>query len=243
MIPLAVLGTVFVFGLMTAVSPCPLATNIAAISFLSRSVGNSRRVIVSALFYTLGRTLVYVVLGMALLWAFQALGGGQGDLKEFASPTSRHLQRYGNLALGPALLLVGMILSGLLELNLSIGVGGTRLQERAAGGGPVWALPLGILFALAFCPPSIALFLSALVLSAEHGNAVLPPLVYGVGTAVPVLGFALLIAFAGQYVGKAFNRLTQIERWFRLAAGTIFILAGIYTILTHIYGLKLMPGT
>lgn len=242
MIPLAVLGTVFVFGLMTAVSPCPLATNIAAISFLSRSVGNSRRVIVSALFYTLGRTLVYVVLGVALLWAFQALSGGQGDLKEFASPTSRYLQRYGNLALGPALLLVGLILSGLLELNLSIGVGGTRLQERAAGGGPVWALPLGILFALAFCPPSIALFLSALVLSAEHGNAILPPVVYGIGTAVPVLGFALLIAFAGQYVGKAFNRLTQIERWFRLVTGVVFILVGIYYVLTHIYGLSLLPG-
>lgn len=240
---LAVLGTVFVFGLMTAVSPCPLATNIAAISFLSRGVGNPRHVIVSALFYTLGRTLVYVVLGVALLWAFQTLSGGQGDLKEFASPTSRYLQRYGNLALGPALLLVGMVLSGLLELNLSISVGGTRLQEQAAGGGPIWALPLGVLFALAFCPPSIALFLSSLVLSAEHGNAVLPPVVYGVGTAVPVLGFALLIAFAGQYVGKTFNRLTQIERWFRLAAGTIFILAGIYTILTHIYSLKLMPGT
>ncbi|MBN2584497.1 MAG: sulfite exporter TauE/SafE family protein [Planctomycetes bacterium] len=243
MIPLAVLGTVFVFGLMTAVSPCPLATNIAAISFLSRNVGSTRRVMLSALFYTLGRTLVYVVLGVALLWAFQALSSGQGNLKEFASPTSRYLQRYGNLALGPALLLVGMILSGLLEFSFSVGVGGARLQERAVGGGPVWALPLGVLFALAFCPPSIALFLSALVLSAEHGNAVLPPLVYGVGTAVPVLGFALLIAFAGQYVGRAFNRLTQIERWFRLAAGTIFILAGIYSILTHIWGLKLTPGT
>ncbi|HOI55887.1 MAG TPA: aromatic aminobenezylarsenical efflux permease ArsG family transporter [Phycisphaerae bacterium] len=242
MIPPAVLGTVFVFGLMTAVSPCPLATNIAAISFLSRNVGSTRRVLVSALFYTLGRTLVYVALGVALLWAFQALSGGQGDLEEYASPASRHLQRYGNLALGPALLLVGMVLSGLLELNLSIGVGGTRLQERTAGGGPVWALPLGVLFALAFCPPSIALFLSALALSAEHGNAVVPPLVYGVGTAVPVLGFALLIAFAGQYVGKAFNCLTQVERWFRLIAGTVFILAGIYTILTHIYGLSLPPG-
>ena len=239
---LAVLGTVFIFGLMTAVSPCPLATNIAAISFLGRSVGQPRRVLVSALLYTLGRTLVYVVLGVALLWAFQALSGGQGDLKEFASPTSRFMQRYGNLALGPALLLVGMILLGLVELNLSIGVSGTRLQERIAKGGAVWALPLGILFALAFCPPSIALFLSALVLSLEHGSPVLPPLVYGIGTAVPVLGFALLIAYAGQYVGKTFDRLTQIERWFRLAAGTIFILAGIYTILTHIYGLSLMPG-
>ena len=112
---LAVLAGVFWFGLLTAVSPCPLATNIAAISFLSRNVGNSRRVLLSAFLYTLGRTLVYVGLGVALLWAFQAVTGGAGSLKEFASPTSRHLQRYGNLALGPALLLIGMILLGLIE--------------------------------------------------------------------------------------------------------------------------------
>ena len=235
-----VLAAVFWFGLLTAVSPCPLATNIAAISFLSRSVGNSRRVLVSALLYTLGRTLVYVVLGVALLWTFQALAGGQGDIKEFASPTSRYLQRYGNLALGPALLLIGMILLGLIELNLSITAGSSRLQERAARGGAIWALPLGILFALAFCPPSIALYLSALVLALDHGSPVLPPIVYGIGTAVPVIAFALVIAFASQHVGKVFNRLTQMERWFRLATGLIFVLAGIYTILTHIYGISLV---
>jgi len=237
---LAVLATVFWLGLLTAVSPCPLATNIAAISFLGRSVGQPRRVLVSALLYTLGRTLVYVVLGVGLLWAFQALSGGQGDIKEFASPTSRYLQRYGNLALGPALLFIGMILLGLVELKLSVSVGGVKLQERIANGGPIWALPLGILFALAFCPPSIALFLSALVLSLEQGSPVLPPVVYGIGTAVPVVAFALAIAFASQHVGKAFNRLTQIERWFRLATGIVFVLVGIYTMLSHIYGAALL---
>jgi len=101
-------------------------------------------------------------------------------------------------------------------------------------------LPLGILFALAFCPPSIALFLSALVLSLEQGSPVLPPVVYGIGTAVPVVAFALAIAFASQHVGKAFNRLTQIERWFRLATGIVFVLVGIYTMLSHIYGAALL---
>lgn len=236
---LAVLAGVFWFGLLTAVSPCPLATNIAAISFLGRNVGNSRRVLVSALLYTLGRTLVYVGLGVVLLWAFQAVTGGTGSLKEFASPTSRHLQRYGNLALGPALLLIGMILLGLIELNISIGVGGSKLQERIAKGGAIWALPLGILFALAFCPPSIALFLSALVISLEHGSPVLPPVAYGIGTALPVIAFALVIAFASQYVGKAFNALTTIERWFRVVTGVVFLLVGVYYTLTHIYGLRL----
>lgn len=236
---LMVLAGVFWFGLLTAVSPCPLATNIAAISFLSRNVGNSRRVLLSAFLYTLGRTIVYVGLGVALLWAFQAFTGGNGSLKEFASPTSRHLQRYGNLALGPALLFIGMILLGLIELNISIGVGGSKLQERIAKGGAIWALPLGVLFALAFCPPSIALFLSALVISLEHGSTILPPMVYGVGTAVPVIAFALVIAFASQYVGKAFNAMTKVERWFRLITGSIFIVVGVYYTLIHIYGLRL----
>lgn len=236
---LAVLAGVFWFGLLTAVSPCPLATNIAAISFLSRNVGNSKRVLLSAALYTLGRTLVYVGLGVALLWAFQAATGGAGSLKEYASPTSRGLQHYGNLALGPALLFIGMILLGLIELNISIGVSGSKLQERIAKGGAIWALPLGILFALAFCPPSIALFLSALVISLEHGSTVLPPVAYGIGTAVPVIAFALVIAFASQYVGKAFNAMTKIEWWFRLITGIIFVMVGVYYTLTHIYGLRL----
>ncbi|MCE5276483.1 MAG: aromatic aminobenezylarsenical efflux permease ArsG family transporter [Planctomycetaceae bacterium] len=234
----AVMSGVFWLGLLTAVSPCPLATNIAAISFLGRHVGSTRRVLGSALLYTLGRTLVYVVLGAGLLWGFHALAGGQGDIKQFASPTSRYLQHYGNLAMGPALLLVGMILMGLIELNLSTSVSGAALQQRLAKGGVIWALPLGMLFALAFCPPSIALFLSALVLSLEHHSPLLPPLVYGIGTAAPVVAFAFLIAFAGGYVGKAFNRLTQIEKWIRTATGIVFIAAGVYYCLTHIYGVR-----
>lgn len=233
----AVLAGVFWFGLLTAVSPCPLATNIAAISFLSRNVGNSKRVLLSAALYTLGRTLVYVGLGVALLWAFQTATGGAGSLKEYASPTSRGLQHYGNLALGPALLFIGMILLGLIELNISIGVGGSKLQDRVAQGGAIWALPLGILFAMAFCPPSIALFLSALVISLEQGSTILPPVAYGIGTAVPVIAFALVIAFASQYVGKAFNVMTKIERWFRVITGAIFLVVGLYYTLTHIYGL------
>jgi len=240
MISPAVLYAVFALGLLTAVSPCPLATNIAAVSFLGRHVGNPRRVLWSALLYTLGRTLVYVGLGVALLWAFQAATGGAGGLKAFAAPASRHVQRYANLALGPVLLLIGMILLGLIGSNVSVGVGGAKLQDRIAKGGAIWALPLGVLFALAFCPPSIALFLGALVISLEHGSAILPPIAYGIGTALPVIAFALLMAFATRYVAGAFNRLTQVERWVRTVTGVVFILVGIHYCLVHIYGLPLM---
>lgn len=235
---LAVLTGVFWLGLLTAVSPCPLTTNIAAISFLGRSAGNWPRVLLSAMLYALGRTIVYVGLGAALLWAFGAMAGGDG-LREFASPASRHFQRYGNIVMGPALLLIGMIMLGLIELNISVGVGGSKLQERLAKGGAIWALPLGVLFALAFCPPSVAMFLSAMVISLESGSAILPPLVYGIGTAVPVIAFAFIIAFASQSVGKAFNRLTQVERILRAVTGSVFILAGLYYCLAYIWGVRL----
>ena len=231
-----VLAGAFGFGLATGVSPCPLTTNIAAISFLSRNVGDSRRVLLSAALYTLGRTMVYVGLGVALLWAFQAATGGAGDLDEFSGPAQRHAQRYGYIILGPAMLFIGMVLLGLLEINISVGVGGSKLQERVSKGGAIWALPLGMLFALAFCPPSVVWFLAAMGLSLEHGSTVLPPLAYGIGTAVPVIAFALVIAFASQNVGKAFNAMTRIEWWFRLIAGILFVAVGVYYTLIHIYG-------
>ncbi len=239
---LAAMGFVFLLGLGTAISPCPLTTNIAAISFLSRNVGDTRRVMLAALLYTLGRTLVYVVLGVALLWAFRAMAGEQDALDQFASPMSRAFQRYGKLVLGPALLLVGLVLLNLLEINLSLSVGGTRLQDRIARGGAIWALPLGSLFALAFCPPSIAMFLSALGISLKHGSLILPPIIYGIGTAVPVIGFAFVIAFGGQYLGKSFNSLAKVEMWFRRTTGIVFLLAGIYYILKNIYGVSIIPG-
>jgi cytochrome c-type biogenesis protein len=234
-----VLGSAFWLGLLTSISPCPLATNVAAISFLSRSVGNTRRVLLSGLLYTLGRTIVYVGLGVLILYAFQVASGG-GDPNIAASGVSRFLQKYMGVILGPVLILVGMLLLGMLEFTGSLNFGGQGLQERVAKGGAIWSLPLGILFALSFCPVSASLFFGGLIgLSSQHSSPVLLPAIYGIGTAVPVIAFAGLIAFAGQYVGKAFNALTRFERWFRVITGTVFILAGTYYCLTHIYGVSL----
>ena len=115
------------------------------------------------------------------------------------------------------------------------------MQDRAARGGIGWAAVLGFLFALSFCPVSAGLYFGALIpLSAANGSRLLLPSAYGLGTALPVLVFSFLIAFASQCVGKAFDRLTQIERWVRVATGVLFVVAGIYLSLTHVYGLSLM---
>ena len=235
-----VLGSAFWLGLLTSISPCPLATNIAAISFLGRSVGNTRKVLLSGLLYTLGRTIVYVGLGVLILLVLQAASGG-GDPNSAASGVSRFLQKYMAVIIGPLLILVGMLLLGMLEFTGSLSFGGQGLQDRLAKGGAFWSLPLGILFALSFCPVSASLFFGGLIgLSSQHSSPVLLPTLFGVGTAVPVIAFAFLIAFAGQYVGRAFNVLTKFERWFRLITGTVFVLAGLFYCLTHIYGLPLM---
>jgi len=151
------------------------------------------------------------------------------------------LLRLALCGVGPVLILVGMVLVGLVEVTASLNLAGGALQERASRGGIVWSLVLGVVFALSFCPVSAGLFFGGLVpLSAANGSRLLLPSLFGAGTAVPVIGFAFLMAFATQHLGRAFNRLTQVEYWVRMVTGTVFILAGIYHCVTHIYGVSLL---
>ncbi len=222
-----VIGSAFWLGLLTAISPCPLATNIAAISFIGRQVGNRRAVLVSGLLYTLGRALTYSVLGAILAGGLMAV-----------SEVSLFLQKYMDEILGPVMILLGMVLLGWIGSGMSLTLAGQSVQERAAKGGMVWAGLLGMLFALSFCPVSAGLFFAGLIpLALQHGSRLLLPAVYGLGTALPVVFFAFLIMVSTEAVGKAFHHLTLIEKWVRHVAGVLFILAGLYYSLRHIYGL------
>ena len=228
MIPWLAITTALWLGVLTSISPCPLASNIAAISFIGRRVGSTRHVLLSGLLYTIGRTAAYVALGMLVLAGLMASG-----------EVARFLQRYLNQLLGPVLILVGMLLLGWFSFTASLTFAGAGVQERAGKGGAWWSIVLGVLFALSFCPVSAGLFFGGLIpLSAANGSRLVLPMLYGAGTALPVIVFAFLMAFASQSVGRAFNRLTQIERWVRFATGAVFILAGIYYCLTYIYGVS-----
>ena len=220
------IGSAFWLGILTAISPCPLATNIAAISFIGRQVGNRRGVIASGLLYTFGRTAAYVALGFAVTAGLLA-----------SAEVARFLQKYLNEILGPVLILLGMVLLGWIGAGLSINLARAGVQQRASKGGAGWSALLGMLFALSFCPVSAGLFFGALIpLSIRESSPLLLPLVYGIGTALPVLAFAFLIAFSTEYVGRWFDRLTQMEKWVRRIAGALFILAGLYYCLSHVYG-------
>ena len=212
-------------GILTAISPCPLATNIAAISFIGRKAGQKNHIIGSGFLYAAGRTIAYVLLGVVITAGM--LGSAE---------VSRFLQKYMNEALGPIMIILGLVLLGWVGSGASLQIGTEKIQEKARKGGLFWAVPIGFLFALSFCPVSAGLFFGGLLpLALKYQSSVMLPVMYGIGTSLPVVIFAFLIAFGSAYVGKAFNRLTQIEIWIRRLAGTSFILAGIYYSLTHIY--------
>jgi cytochrome c biogenesis protein CcdA len=204
-------------GLLTAISPCPLATNLAAISFIGRRVASPRAALATGLLYAAGRSLVYVGLAVAVVSSLLS-----------APSVARVLQKSMNQLLGPILIVVGMFLLGLLRWS----GGGSRLGEnvgkRAERWG-VWAgLALGALFALSFCPVSAALYFGSLIpLAVRCESSVLLPVAYGIGTALPVLAFAFLLVFGARRVGQAYERLARFDAWARRATGVLFIGVGV----------------
>jgi len=164
-------ASAFWLGILTSISPCPLATNIAAMSFIGRKVGNPRQVFLTGLLYTLGRMATYLSISMILV----------GSLLS-APVVSQLLQKYMNKLLGPILILVGMFLLEMLEFQLRGSGVGEKTRARVEGWGIWEAGILGILFALSFCPVSAALFFGSLIpLSVIYESGVFLPGLYGVG--------------------------------------------------------------
>jgi cytochrome c-type biogenesis protein len=217
--------TALCLGIFTSVNPCPLATNIAAISYIGRRVDSSRQVFLAGVLYAVGRTLAYLVLAVVLVATALSV-----------PLVSIFLQKYMHLLLGPILILVGMLLLGLIQFNMG-GRGVSEAMQRRVDAMGIWgALLLGIVFALSFCPTSAALFFGSLIpLSVSVKSSVMLPVLYGIGTALPVLVFAVLIALGAQWVGKAFNVLTKIEWWARVITGSIFLIVGVYFSLKYIF--------
>lgn len=213
------------FGILTSVSPCPLATNITAISFVSRRTGSPAGILLTGLLYTIGRALIYVAIAMLLVTSL------------LSAPTvSLTLQMWMNKLLGPILILVGMVMLGLVRIRFRGRGMSERLQRRVERWGLLGALALGMLFALSFCPVSATLFFGSLLpLAVKHSSGFLLPLLYGIGTAIPVVIFAVVLAFGARWLGKVFERVTQVERWMRAITGIMFVGVGIYMSLLYVY--------
>jgi len=220
-------GAALWLGILTSISPCPLSTNIAAISYVGRRVVKTRWVLLSGLLYTAGRSLAYLAVGILVTKGLLSIPG-----------VSMFLQRYMNLFIGPLMLIVGVLLLDLFRISFGGGGIGATMKKRIDNMGIWGAGALGLIFALAFCPTSAGLFFGGLIpLAVKSNSAVILPILYGVGTALPVIGFSLLLAFGAHLVGAAFNKLTIIEIWVRRITAVIMILVGVILILKHNFGL------
>ncbi len=207
--------TALLLGLMTAISPCPLATNITAIGFISRDIDNRKKVFINGLVYTLGRAISYF--GLALILYF---GASQMNI-------SRLFQGWGEKILAPLLIFIGLLMLDVINIRFP-GFSSITGKIWNEGKGSYWsALLLGMVFALAFCPYSGVLYFAMLIPMTIAGGLYLP-IVFAIATGFPVILFAWLLAYSIGNVGRIYNRIKIIEKWFRRVVAILFICVGLY---------------
>ncbi len=212
--------TALILGLMTAISPCPLATNITAIAFIGKNIENKRKVFINGIIYTLGRAVTYVGLGVVFYF-----GASKFHIASF-------IQANGEKFLGPLLLVIGILMLDFIKIKFpGLGSITDKFQKKEKQGSGLSAFLMGILFALAFCPYSGVLYFGMLIpITISSPSGLFLPLIFAIATGLPVIIFAYLIAFTLSGVGKFYNSLKNFEKWFRRIVASIFILVGLFFI-------------
>ncbi|MGC9152062.1 MAG: aromatic aminobenezylarsenical efflux permease ArsG family transporter [Microbacter sp.] len=212
--------TAFILGLLTAVSPCPLATNISAIGFISRDIANQKRVFVHGLVYTLGRAITYI--GLAVILYF---GANQLNVALI-------FQGWGEKLIGPLLMIIGLFMLDVIKLHFPEWLNFTERMEGKEKKGYLNTLLLGIVFAMAFCPYSGVLYFAMLIpITIASASALYLPSIFAVGTGLPVIVFAWLLAFAVGNLANAYHNVKVFELWFRRIISVVFIgVGGYYTV-------------
>ena len=217
---LIALGSALWLGILTSISPCPLATNIAAVSFLSKKIAHPFMVFLSGFAYTLGRMVAYAALGWIIISSLLSV-----------PQVAQFLQKYMVKALGPLLIITGLFLLEIITVKLPGVALSQKHHNKLVESGAPGAFLLGLIFALAFCPVSAALFFGSLIPLALNTKAgALLPFIYGIGTGLPVLGFAVAIALGVTSMSHWFHEITKLEFYTRRITGVIFVLAGLYYI-------------
>ena len=210
--------TAFLLGMLTSISPCPLATNITAIAYISKEIKTAKHTLLNGIFYTLGRGASYTILATLIYFGLSAF------------QISRIFQGWGDKVLGPILITIGLIMFGIIKINF--GKGGEKVERIKlwlSQKGFIGSFLLGMLFALAFCPYSGVLFFGALIpLVLKSAEGLLLPPIFAFGTGLPVILFSFIIAFAVQKLGQVFQVMQKIEKVMRYSVAAIFVIAGAY---------------
>ena len=209
----------FFIGLMTALSPCPLATNITAVAYISKKIGNGKKILLTGFIYTLGRMLTYVILASLIVY----VGVNVQVISLF-------LQKYGERILGPLLVVMGLIMLNIIKLpSLKSGNKINKIKEKLSKKGYLGSFLLGVLFALAFCPFSAVLFFGMLIpLALKYSDAFLIPSIFSFATGLPVIIFSFILTFSISKLGKVMNKVQTFEKYMRYVIAIIFFIVGIY---------------
>ena len=210
--------TAFLLGILTSISPCPLATNITAIAYISREIKTVKNTLLNGLFYTLGRGISYTLLATLIYFGLSSF------------KISNIFQGWGDKILGPSLIIIGLIMLNVIKINFDAkNERIEKLKEWLFSKGYIGSLLLGVLFALAFCPYSGVLFFGVLIpLVLNSPESLLLPPMFALGTGLPVIIFSFLIAFSMQKVSQAFKIAQKIEKIMRCAVASVFLISGVY---------------
>lgn len=208
----------FLIGLLTSISPCPLATNITAIAFISKDIKTPKHTLLNGFLYTIGRGISYTLLATLIYLGFSTF------------KISRLFQGWGDKVLGPVLILIGLVMIDVIKLNInSRNDTIEKIKLWFAKKGYLGSLLLGMLFAFAFCPYSGVLFFGVLIpLILKSKEALLLPPFFALGTGVSVIIFSFLIVFSIQKMSKAFAIVGKVEKIIRYIVALTFIIVGVY---------------
>jgi len=209
----------FFIGLMTALSPCPLATNITAIAYISKKINNGKKTILTGFIYTLGRMFTYVLLASLIVY----VGLNVQTISSF-------LQKYGEKILGPLLIFIGLVMLNIIKLpSLKPGERINKIKEKLSEKGYLGSFLLGVLFALAFCPFSAVLFFGMLIpLALNFSDGILIPSIFAFATGLPVIIFSFILTFSVSKLGKIMNKVQIFEKYMRYFISIVFLIVGVY---------------
>ena len=209
----------FFIGLMTAISPCPLATNITAIAYISKKIDSGKKTLLTGFVYTLGRMFTYVLFAALIVY----IGVNVQAISLF-------LQKYGEKILGPLLIFMGLVMLNIIKLpSLKSKDKINKIKERLSERGYLGSFLLGVLFALAFCPFSAVLFFGMLIpLALKYSDAFLIPSIFSFATGIPVIIFAFILTFSVSKIGKVMNKIQTFEKYMRYLIAGVFVIVGMY---------------
>lgn len=227
----------FLLGLMTIISPCPFCSNITALGYISKDMSSPRRVLLNGTMYACGKVITYLVLSV-----FFILGAQIESIQHF-------FEHWGEPVLGPFLIVCGlfMLIGGKHESHHEH-EHNHGLQQRMSTLGAkqsnipswLWSMVLGILFSLAFCPYSGVMYFGVLIpltMSQPITWSWLMPVMFGIGTGLPVIIIAYLLSFSMVGMGKINQRIKHFEVWLRVICSLLFIIMGIWICVTVFGGM------